>query len=268
MRLRNSVALPLLFGALAGGLGGLMGVGGGILLVPLLVHFLRQGQHEAQGTSLGFFIVTALVAAIPYIRSESLPWPLIGTLALGAVPGVMTGAAVAKRTPATRLRLWFGLAILASAVRLLLAPPAGESGAAWAAPWNVLLGYGIGSFAGLLGVGGGVFLVPALVLWQGMTQHIAQGVSLVLIVPIGVVGFASYARSGHAKANLLPALFVGGAAGGWAGATFAHSIRGPVLTRIFALFMVAVAARMIVGSRRPASNDRPSPAGGSPGGSQ
>ena len=263
MNLRNSFALPLLFGALAGGLGGLMGVGGGLVLVPLLVHFLHQGQHDAQGTSLGFFIVTALIAAIPYIRSESIPWSLVGTLALGAVPGVMTGAAIAKRTPATRLRLWFGLAILASAVRLLFVPPAGGGGTLWPAPWNVLLGYGIGTFAGLLGVGGGVFLVPTLVIWQGATQHMAQGVSLALIVPIGFVGYLSYARSGHAKGRLLPALFLGGAAGGWLGATFAHSLRGPVLTRIFALFMVAVGTRMILSSRRPVPIAAPSPVGGS-----
>ena len=263
MKLRNSFALPILFGALAGGLGGMMGVGGGILLVPLLVHFLNQSQHEAQGTSLGFFIVTALVACIPYVRSESIPWALVGVLALGAVPGVLTGAAIAKRTPATRLRVWFGLAILLSAARLLMAPPVGGAGATWAAPWNVLLGYGIGTFAGLLGVGGGVFLVPALVLGEGLSQHMAQGVSLALIVPIGLVGYLAYARSGHAKGRLLPALFLGGAAGGWVGATFAHSLRGPVLTRVFALFMVAWAARMILGSRRPVPIPAPSPAGGS-----
>jgi len=261
MTLRKSVALPLLFGALAGGLGGMIGVGGGVLLVPLLVHFLGHGQHEAQGTSLGFFVVTALVASIPYIRSESIPWSLVGILAVGALPGVLTGAAIARRMPATRLRFWFGLAILASAARLLLAPPTAGGVEPWAVPWTILLGYGVGTFAGLLGVGGGVFLVPALVLGPGLTQHMAQGVSLVLIVPIGLVGYLSYARSGHAKGHLLPALFVGGAIGGWLGATFAHSLRGPVLTRMFALFMVAVAARMIAGSRRPATTASPSAGG-------
>jgi len=264
MTFRESIALPVLFGALAGGLGGLMGVGGGIVLVPLLLHFLHQSQHEAQGTSLAFFIVTALVAAIPYVRAESIPWNLVGILALGAVPGVMTGAAIAKRTPAPRLRLWFGLAILATAARLLIAPPEGLGGAPWAMPWNVLLGYGVGTFAGLLGVGGGIFLVPALVLGQGIAQHMAQGVSLALIVPIGLVGALSYARSGHTRLQVLPALFVGGAAGGWLGATFAQSLRGPVLTRIFALFSVAVAVRMIAGSRRSNPIATPSPAGGTP----
>jgi uncharacterized membrane protein YfcA len=57
---------PVLLGIVSGLLGGLMGVGGGILLVPLLVHFVRMGQHEAQGTSMAFVIAAALVAAVPY----------------------------------------------------------------------------------------------------------------------------------------------------------------------------------------------------------
>jgi uncharacterized membrane protein YfcA len=180
------------------------------------------------------------------------------------VPGVVTGAAIAARTPAPRLRLWFGLAILATAARLLVAPPAGVGAEPWALAWNALLGFGVGTFAGLLGVGGGVVLVPALVLGQGFAQHLAQAVSLILIVPIGLVGAVTYARSGHSRPQVLPALFAGGAVGGWIGATFAQSLRGPVLTRIFALFAIAVAVRMIFGSRRSNPLATPSPAGGNP----
>lgn len=262
MTFRDSVALPLLFGALSGALAGMMGVGGGILLVPLLLHFLGHSQHQAQGTSLAFVMAAAVVAVIPYVRNDSVPWSLVGILALGAVPGVMTGAALARRTPARRLRLWFGLAMLAAAARLLIAPPEGVGGSPWPPVWNTLLGYVIGTFAGLLGVGGGVFLVPVLVLGQGLGQHTAQGVSLALIVPIGVVGALSYARSGHSGTRLLPALIAGGALGGWAGASLAHELRAPLLSRFFALFLVAVAAHMIAGSRRSVSPAAPPPAGG------
>ena len=262
MTFRDSVALPLLFGALSGAIAGLMGVGGGILLVPLLLHVLGHTQHQAQGTSLAFVIAAAIVAVVPYVRNDSVPWSLVGVLALGAVPGVIVGSAIAKRTPAGRLRVWFGLAMLVAAARLLIAPPVA---AAVVTPWppmaNAALGFGIGTFAGLLGVGGGVFLVPALVLGQGMSQHTAQGVSLALIVPIGVVGAISYARSGHGEAKLLPALLAGGAVGGWVGATLAHSLRAPVLTRFFALFLVVVAVHMIVSARRSASPAAPSQGG-------
>lgn len=260
---RDSVALPLLFGALSGALGGMMGVGGGILLVPLLLHFLGQSQHQAQGTSLAFVLATAVVAVVPYVRNDSVPWSLVGILALGAVPGVITGAALARRTPAARLQLWFGLAVLAAAARLLIAPPSGLGGAPWPPAWNALLGYAIGTLAGLLGVGGGVFLVPLLVLGQGLSQHTAQGVSLALIVPIGLVGAVSYARGGLAETRLLPALLAGGALGGWFGATLAHELRAPVLSRLFALFLVVVAAHMIAGSRRPESLTASPQAGGS-----
>ena len=261
MTFRESVALPLLFGLLSGALGGLMGVGGGILLVPLLLYFLGHTQHQAQGTSLAFVIAMAVVAVVPYVRHDSVPWALVGVLALGAVPGVITGVVIARRTPAGRLRFWFGLVILAAAVRLLLAPPTG-GGAHWPAAATMLLGFGIGTMAGLLGVGGGVFLVPALVLGQGLSQHTAQGASLALIVPIGLVGAVSYARSGHGERRLLPALFAGGALGGWTGAMLAHSLRGPVLSRFFALFLVVVAVHMIAGSRRSAPSAASPPGGG------
>ena len=264
MSLRNTLLLPALFGLLAGTLGGVMGVGGGLVLVPLLTHVLRQSQHEAQGTSLAFIIVTALIASIPYLRNEAIPWSLVGVLAVGAVPGVITGAAIAKRTPAKRLQLWFGIVILATGARLLIAPPVNGDLVVWAWPFHVLLGFGVGTFAGLLGVGGGIFLVPALVLGEGLTQHMAQGVSLALIAPIGLVGAISYARSGHSKPHLLPALFVGGALGGLAGATLAQSLRGPTLTRFFALFSFAVAARMIAASRDRKAQVAPTPVGGTP----
>src|SRR5437879_3582611 len=89
----RTIAVPLLCGLMAGALGGFMGVGGGILLVPLLVHALGLGQHEAQGTSLAFTTVTALVAATLYFRQGNTDLPLAFYLALGAVLGVLVGAA-------------------------------------------------------------------------------------------------------------------------------------------------------------------------------
>src|SRR5712671_3797555 len=106
-------ALPFLFGLLAGALGGLMGVGGGILLVPLLVHVLGTGQHEAQGTSLAFVTVTAIVAAALYFHQGNIDVALSLYLSLGAVPGVLLGAALARRMTARRLRQAFGILLLA-----------------------------------------------------------------------------------------------------------------------------------------------------------
>lgn len=232
---------------LSGAIGGLMGVGGGIILVPLLVHVLHVSQHEAQGSSLAFIIATALVAAIPYYTHERLDLVLALCLAAGAVPGVIAGSRIAAATPAARLRIAFGAIIFFTAVRLIAAPPQGFGEATpWPAWINVLLGVAVGILAGLLGVGGGTMLVPVLVLGQDINQHSAQGVSLLMIVPVGIAGVFSYSRRGRLLVSGLPPLLAGGAVGALAGAMLAHRTNAPTLTRLFALFLFGVAAQMIL----------------------
>jgi uncharacterized membrane protein YfcA len=243
---RHALPLTIALGALAGALGGMMGVGGGIVLVPLLIHFLGVSQHEAQATSLAFVVATALVAAVPYLAAERLDLPLALLLTAAAIPGVLLGARVAKRTPGARLRRAFGVVMLLAAIKLLAAPPEPSVEAAvWAWPLNVLLGLGVGFFAGLLGVGGGTMLVPVLVLGERIPQHVAQGISLILIAPVGIVGALSYARAGHVVTRVLPGLLIGGALGGVLGALAAHRIEAPLLSRLFAVLLVFVAAQMI-----------------------
>jgi len=243
--------VPLLFGLAAGALGGLMGVGGGIILIPLLVHGLGMGQHEAQGTSLAFVTVTALVAAAFYFNQGSMDLELALYLALGAVAGVLLGASLARKMTARRLGQALGVLMILTAVRLLVAVP---SHAGPLSPWhpaaNVALGCGVGLLAGLLGVGGGTILVPILVLGERYPQHIAQGVSLLMILPTGIVGALSHARHGHLARPILPALMAGGALGALLGAVLAHRIEASALSRLFALFLLLVAAQMIFGRGR------------------
>ncbi len=247
----RSHALPFLFGLLAGALGGLMGVGGGILLVPLLVRALGVGQHEAQGTSLAFVTVTAVVAAVPYFRQGNLDLTLACYLALGAVPGVLIGAALARRLTARRLRQAFGILMVATSIRILIEAPTPEGVThMWSMAGNVLLGAFVGISAGLLGVGGGTILVPILVLVQNVPQHLAQGVSLLMILPTGIVGAWSHARHGHVIRPLLPGLMAGGAVGALLGALLAHRIDSQSLSRMFALFLLLVSAQMIFGRGR------------------
>jgi len=248
----RTTALAFLFGLLSGALGGLMGVGGGILLVPLLVHAVHTRQHEAQGTSLVFVTAAALVATIPYIRQGNIDFGLALILMAGAVPGVLVGAAVARRMTARGLRRAFGLMIFVTAIRILAAAPNLSEGTVhlWRPPFEALLGFGVGFLGGLLGIGGGTMLVPVLVLTQHVPQHLAQGVSLLMIVPTGVVGGWSHARHGHVVRSLLPGLIAGGVLGALAGALLAHRIGSTELSRLFALFLIPVSLQMIFGRGR------------------
>ena len=260
----RSNAVPLFFGLVAGAVGGLMGVGGGILLVPALVHALGKGQHEAQGTSLAFVTATALVAALLYFHHGNVDVALAGYLAVGAVPGVLLGAALARKMTARRLRQALGILMLLTAVRILVAAPS-HAGTPhpWPASWNVVLGCVVGALAGLLGVGGGTILVPILVLGQRYPQHVAQGVSLLMILPTGVVGALSHARHGHVLRPILPALMAGGALGALLGAFLANRIEATALSRLFALFLLLVGGQMIFGRGRDTVAD-PTQGGGAP----
>lgn len=263
--IRHPLLLTASLGAVAGALGGMMGVGGGILLVPLLVHVMREPQHEAQAVSLAFIIATAAVAVLPYLARERLDLRLAGLLAVGAIPGVVAGARTATRMSARGLRRAFGVAVLAAAIRILVAPPVPAGAPApWAWPANLALGLGVGFLAGLLGIGGGTILVPVLTLAQRVPQHAAQGLSLLLIVPVGLVGVVTYARRGKLPARLLPGLLAGGALGGLVGAVMAQGIAGRSLARMFAVFMVAVSLQMIFSrprARMPAPEPSPIPGG-------
>lgn len=110
----------------------------------------------------------------------------------------------------------------------------------------IILGVLAGTFSGLFGVGGGVILIPALVLIAGMTQHQAQGTSLaILLLPLGILAVMRYHQSGHV--NFYVAVFVclGFVIGGLLGAVMAESLTTVVLKKAFGIFLAAVAAHMI-----------------------
>ena len=115
-------------------------------------------------------------------------------------------------------------------------------------PWLVVLGVAAGICSGVFGIGGGVVIVPALVLGMGYSQHAANGTSLVaLLLPVGMFGAWAYYRAGkigpdQIKAGLLVA--IGMFLGAYLGAKLAVALPQQTLRRIFALFLVAVAARL------------------------
>ena len=112
--------------------------------------------------------------------------------------------------------------------------------------WMMLLvGLAIGVLSGIVGIGGGIMFVPALVWLAGMSQHKAQGTSLgALLAPVGIFAFLEYYRKGAADIRIAALLAAGFLVGGYFGATLAQHIPELWLRRIFALTLVAVGGRM------------------------
>lgn len=112
----------------------------------------------------------------------------------------------------------------------------------------VILGIVAGIFGGMFGIGGGTILIPALVYLFGLTQHQAQGTTLAIMVPpIGLLAALRYYYSGNVKLAMAGFICLGFFVGGLIGAHFIHGISEPVLKKMFGVYLVFIAARMILG---------------------
>jgi uncharacterized membrane protein YfcA len=110
---------------------------------------------------------------------------------------------------------------------------------------GLAVGIFAGIMAGMIGIGGGLVIVPALVYLFKMDQHTAQGTSLaVLLPPSGLFAFIEYYRAGHVEVGLAIMIVVGVFAGGYAGGAWAQQLSGPTLRKIFAALMAVIAVRM------------------------
>jgi len=245
-----------LAGAVAGLSGGLFGVGGGVVLVPMLTGRFRLTQHQAHGTSLAAIGATALASLFVYAVHGNVAWLAAAPVALASVLTARYGARWASRVSRRALARAFAAFLVLVAVRLLWRVPAG-AGVPLAHGWPALaldlgLGAAIGLLAGFMGVGGGLIAVPAFTLLFGMTQQAAQGTSLAVILFTAAAGAVEHARHGNLVGRLVPGLALGAALGGPLASWFAQSLPHEVLARAFAVFLLANAVYGWIRSNRPA----------------
>ena len=114
-----------------------------------------------------------------------------------------------------------------------------------AAGGGLALGLAIGIISGMIGIGGGAFLIPALMFFYGMSQKTAQGTSVAtLLLPIGIFAFSTYYKAGHVDLKLALLVAVGFAAGGWFGGLWAQHLPDLALRRGFAVLLVALAVKL------------------------
>ncbi|MGN8553621.1 UNVERIFIED_CONTAM: sulfite exporter TauE/SafE family protein [Microbacterium sp. SLM126] len=236
-------------GLLAGLLSGLFGVGGGTVIVPLLVLALAFDQRLAAGTSLAAIVPTATVGVVTYALHDAVAWIPALLLAAGAVAGAQFGTWLLPRLSITFLRWAFVGFLVLVIVSLFLVIPSREA----TLDLTVLTGLGLvvlglitGTVAGLIGVGGGIIVVPALMVLFGTSDLVAKGTSLLMMIPTAISGTIGNLRRGNV--DLVSAATVGIAActttalGAWI-ATLVDPFLGNML---FAVFLVFIATQMAV----------------------
>ncbi len=244
----------LLTGAVSGLVSGLMGVGGGVIMVPLMVSYLGLTQHAAHGTSLAVMIFTGLASAIAYGWQGSLDLGVVVQLALGTMVGARFGALLCSRIPSDKLRRGFGVLVVIIGLRMVLPLPVADAlvapGSPAAVAATIVLGLLVGVLSGLMGVGGGIFMVPGMVLLLGMAQQEAQGVSLAVIVPTALSGAFTHNQKGNVSTEVVPWLAVPSVVTAVLGAYAAHLLPAAILRQLFGLLLLFVGSRMALSSTR------------------
>jgi len=259
----SELLIYLLVGSGAGLIAGLFGVGGGLVIVPVLATlFAARGfdatilMHLAIGTSLATIVLTSLSSIWAHHRRGAVRWPLVWQLLPGIVIGTALGALLANQLATAMLRSLFALFELLVALQMALAIRPDAQRQLPPLPGMVAAGSVIGGVSALMGIGGGTLTVPFL-LWCRVVAQQAVATAAACGLPIAVAGTLSYVVVGWGKAALpawssgylyWPALAGIAAASVLTapiGARLAHHLDPQQLRRLFALFLALLGLYML-----------------------
>jgi uncharacterized membrane protein YfcA len=192
----------LALGAFAGTVAGLLGVGGGLIIVPALVFLLgQQGINIAIGTSLATIVITSVSSTWAHHRHGAVQWPVFARLSPGIVIGALLGAVIADYMSAILLRQVFGVFELLVAVQMAMGarPDAHRAVPAKAEMFGA--GSVIGGISSVVGIGGGTMTVPFLV-WCNVSMRKAVATSAACGLPIAIAGASGYILTGWNESTL------------------------------------------------------------------
>jgi uncharacterized protein len=259
------VMVLLATGIVVGFACGLLGVGGGFIMVPVQIWVLTAAGIDptiatrvAFGTSLAVVLPTALSGCHGHSCRGVVLWRPGIYMGLSGLIGAILGGTIASHAPADLLKTIFGLVVLAGALRMLFAgkiKPRGEPRGGLLQ--YIIWGFGIGIISGLSGIGGGVILVPVMIMVMGFGILQAIGTSSVAIALNSVGGIISYAVNGWGVPGLPPysigyinLLQFGLLAGASVltaqlGVRYAHKIPGEQLRQIFTALMIIIGLDML-----------------------
>lgn len=208
------IMLILLFGAIAGFLAGLLGIGGGVVLVPLFLWLFPVAGfppelvvHTAFGTSLAIILPTAVSSTLGHRKRGNVDWHMVLFLAIGGIFGAFLGSSLAAIIPGETLKICFGLMLIAISARLLfyqqpyLPPECYDC----ARPWQLaVVGFIGGAFSAFFGIGGGIITVPLLLIFLHLPMRLAVGNSSALIVVSSLAAVFGYVWHGLQQPLLAP----------------------------------------------------------------
>lgn len=191
------VLILLLVGVVGGAFSGAFGVGGGIVMVPLMLWLLGFDQRRAAATSLAAIVLSSLAGSLAYFATGHVDVVVGLVVGVGGIAGSLIGARLLRILPIVWLRWGFIVLLVVIAVRMFLSVPARDEDFALTVPIVVALvatGLFMGVTAGLFGVGGGVLIVPIFIALFGVSDLVAKGTSLLAMLPTALSGSVANVR--------------------------------------------------------------------------
>ena len=265
------IALLALLGVGVGTYGTIVGVGGGFLVVPLLLIIYKLSPAAAAATSLVVVLLNAASGSVTYVRRGRVDVRTALLLAAATVPGAFfIGPELAERIPARAFKIGFGVFLLVMATLLVLRPErqsAADHSPPRVGPWRmrrtfrdgsgtvleydfdvllaVVLSFAVGILSSMLGIGGGIVHVPAMIHLMGFPVHVATATSQFVLAFTAAAGVAKYASGGHVVWPLAAAVGVGVIVGAQVGARVSQRMKGVGIIRLLVLAIAVLAVRLI-----------------------
>jgi uncharacterized membrane protein YfcA len=259
----------VVIGTVAGFLGGFLGVGGGIVIIPLLRYWAFPSMnispevivHLSFGTSLAIIIPTSLSGSLAHSKTGNVLWRVVMPLVLLGIPGSLLGSSFAAYLQGPLLIRLFGLLLIVLSVQMYFQKKEVAESEKFLAPSilpTLLTGFLVGIFSGFFGVGGGVIAIPLMARFLGIPLHRTLGISIAFVFFTSLVGTIGYIFNGLGHPHLppftlgyvhvlgwllagIPSIFLGQ----W-GAGLAYRTKPLRLRRVLAVLLLLVGIRLLL----------------------
>ncbi|MEW6050661.1 MAG: sulfite exporter TauE/SafE family protein [Candidatus Zixiibacteriota bacterium] len=240
-------------GLLAGVLGGYLGVGGGIVIVPFLTLVMGLDIKAAVPVSVAAIVINSLASSSEYLRNGMVNLELVVVLTISMVVGTIIGSMLLTVVASTYIKLIFAAILVYTAITFLrgkestgLAPSIDHNGGRMRLCG--FLSFCGGILAGLVGIGGGVIVIPLMFLVLGVPLGIARGTSSFIVGFAGAASVSIYFTSGLVDLSVAPAVMFGTVLGGKVGGSLGAVAKPRVVKILFFVLLLYTAVRLAFGA--------------------
>jgi uncharacterized protein len=246
----TTVIILAAVGLAAGTLGSMLGVGGGIIMVPALT-FLNLSPTQAASTSLIAVMSTSISSTIEYSRQKRIDYTLGLEMAACAIPGGVLGAVLSEYLLEDTFKLYFGILLILTGLYILYKNSLLKDHRVkkHSLPLQVAVftaSFGAGIISSLFGVGGGIIFVPAMLLVLGLTMHRAAPTSQLTLMMTAIAGVFTHSALGHPDYLQAVVLSVGAFVGAQIGARLSRMTKEMLLQRLLAVILMTIAIIFIL----------------------